>query len=100
MRGLVLGVVALAIAAGCGRPPDESVSAPGVTRLEPAGAQASALRTYPRFGDSDPFDWQGRKPWSYPVHGIDVSRYQGTINWHQVRRFRCLLCLYQGDRRR
>lgn len=86
MRGLVLGVLALALAAGCGRPPDRTVSAPDVTRLEPAGAMAPSLRTYPRFGDSDPFEWEGRKPWSYPVHGIDVSRYQGEVDWRQVRR--------------
>jgi lysozyme len=24
-------------------------------------------------------------PWDYPVHGIDVSKYQGEIDWHQVR---------------
>ncbi|KIC11916.1 glycoside hydrolase [Leisingera sp. ANG-M1] len=86
MRGLVLGVLALALAAGCGRPPDRTVNAPEVTRLEPANARAASLRTYPWFGDSDPFEWEGRKPWSYPVHGIDVSRYQGEVDWRQVRR--------------
>ena len=24
-------------------------------------------------------------PWQYPVHGIDVSKYQGDIDWHRVR---------------
>ncbi|MGC1487958.1 MAG: GH25 family lysozyme [Albidovulum sp.] len=38
------------------------------------------------FGDSDPHDWQGRAPVNYPVHGIDVSRWQGDINWPVVSR--------------
>ena len=28
---------------------------------------------------------QGVRPWQYPVHGIDVSKYQGDIDWHRVR---------------
>lgn len=45
-------------------------------------AEAKAqLVTYPKYGDSDPHPWSGRKPWSYPVHGIDVSRWQGDIDW-------------------
>jgi lysozyme len=46
--------------------------------------------TGPRFGDNDPHDWindsQGRKPWNYPVHGIDVAKYQGDIDWAAVKR--------------
>lgn len=38
------------------------------------------------FGDSDPHDWVGRAPWHYAVHGVDVSRYQGDIDWARVRR--------------
>ena len=41
--------------------------------------------TAPRFGDADPHDWAGIHPWQYPVHGIDVSKYQGDIDWHRVR---------------
>lgn len=40
----------------------------------------------PRFGDSDPVDWNDRPPWRYPVHGIDVARFQDWIDWKQVRR--------------
>jgi lysozyme len=39
----------------------------------------------PRFGDADPHEWGGVGPWQYPVHGIDVSKYQGDIDWHRVR---------------
>ncbi|OBY28764.1 glycoside hydrolase family 25 protein [Leisingera sp. JC1] len=86
MRRLVLGALALALTAGCGRPPERDAGAPAVTRTEPANARLAGLSTYPRFGDRDPHDWEGRKPWSYPVHGIDVSRYQGDIDWRRVRR--------------
>jgi lysozyme len=34
-----------------------------------------------QFGDADPYDWQQGSPENHPVHGIDVSRYQGTIDW-------------------
>lgn len=37
-----------------------------------------------RFADSDPHDWDGSAPWHYPVHGIDVSRYQGDVDWSRV----------------
>lgn len=40
----------------------------------------------PRFGDNDPFEWTGRTPHAYPVHGIDVAKYQGNIDWNAVRR--------------
>uniref|UniRef100_UPI00339D8901 glycoside hydrolase family 25 protein n=1 Tax=Aquibium sp. A9E412 TaxID=2976767 RepID=UPI00339D8901 len=46
-----------------------------------AGAAVGELR----FADSDPHDWQARAPWSYPVHGTDVSKYQGDIDWTEAR---------------
>lgn len=39
----------------------------------------------PRFADRDPHDWQDRAPWTYPVHGMDVSKYQGEVDWRAVR---------------
>jgi lysozyme len=44
-----------------------------------------AVAGTPRFADSDPFAWAGTVPWQYPVHGIDVSKYQGDIDWRRVR---------------
>jgi lysozyme len=42
------------------------------------------------YGDSDPHDWtderRGRRPWDYKIHGIDVAKYQGTINWTALKR--------------
>jgi lysozyme len=51
-------------------------------------AQAPLGGSGPRFGDNDPHEWAGRTPWSYPVHGTDVSKYQATIDWPTVARSR------------
>lgn len=65
---------------GCARPEPEPVQGgPDPTAL-------AALVTYPKFGDGDPHDWTGRTPRSYPIHGIDISRWQGEIDWPQARR--------------
>lgn len=40
----------------------------------------------PRFGDRDPHKWQTRPPWSYPVHGTDVAKYQGNVDWKKLKR--------------
>jgi lysozyme len=34
-----------------------------------------------RFTETDPADYAGRKPQSYAVHGTDVSKYQGDVDW-------------------
>jgi lysozyme len=59
------------------------LSCGGQRAYEPAAGRARV--DAPRFGDHDPHDWQGIHPWQYPVHGIDVSKYQGDIDWHTVR---------------
>jgi len=38
-----------------------------------------------RYGDYKPHPWGRKKPTDYPVHGIDVSKYQGRIDWRQVK---------------
>ncbi|MEM9851869.1 MAG: GH25 family lysozyme [Pseudomonadota bacterium] len=43
------------------------------------------LVTFPRFGDTDPTTWTDRRPDSYPIHGIDVSRFQTSIDWRTAR---------------
>lgn len=32
------------------------------------------------------FDFEDPKPQDYPIHGIDVARYQGDIDWHRVKK--------------
>ncbi len=34
-----------------------------------------------QFGDASPWRWRGQVPSSYPVHGVDVSRWQGSVDW-------------------
>jgi lysozyme len=55
----------------------------GGSRQEPVASRAS--QHAPRFADLDPHAWDGVVPWQYPVHGIDISKYQGDIDWHRVR---------------
>jgi lysozyme len=65
-----LGALALALVAGCGGG-DQGAS------TSSAGA--------PRFGDADPVDWPATSPAAYAVHGIDVAKYQGGIDWAAAR---------------
>ena len=65
------GLLALAVLAGCA---GGSGSTQSASSVQP-----------PAFGDTDPADWRGRGPGALPVHGIDVSKYQGPINWPQAR---------------
>ncbi len=54
---------------------------------EPAVAEEPTISTRSaRFGDSDPVEWQGRAPHRYAVHGIDLSKYQGDVDWRMARR--------------
>ncbi len=71
---LAVSVLILAVAGGCGRNPGRS--SPGVTYTQGSG---------PQFGDAKPHEWVGGHPYNHPVHGIDISRYQGDIDWGLVR---------------
>lgn len=53
----------------------------GACSEAPPSAPAAGVA---RFADADPHGWVGTAPWHYPVHGIDVSRYQGEIDWERV----------------
>ncbi|WP_432448549.1 glycoside hydrolase family 25 protein [Aliiroseovarius marinus] len=44
------------------------------------------LKLNPKYEDADPYPWDEIYPYQYPVHGLDVSRWQGDINWKQARR--------------
>ena len=59
---------------------------PAATRAEAAVALARPVAvTFPAFGDDNPHPWDGRAPDAYAVHGIDVSRWQGPVDWPAVR---------------
>jgi lysozyme len=72
LRAFVLTLLACALAAFSAQPPESP-------------SRAVTVSTATRFDDSDPYDWLDITPWHYPVHGIDVSKYQGDIDWPRVR---------------
>ncbi|MBD8554837.1 glycoside hydrolase family 25 protein [Rhizobium sp. CFBP 8762] len=39
----------------------------------------------PRFDDKDPQDFGSKHPQRHDIHGIDISKWQGDIDWRQVR---------------
>ncbi len=67
--------VAMALLAGCGgsRPAPELSS------------RSMPVEVTPRYGDHKPHEWPGRAPWHYMVHGVDVSKWQGDVDWNAVR---------------
>lgn len=40
---------------------------------------------YPKFDDTDPHEWQFKRPTQYAVHGTDVSKYQSNVDWTTAR---------------
>jgi len=60
------------------------VSSTHAPQSAPFVTSAAVENNGPRFYDRAPHEWGARKPWHYAVHGIDVSRYQGEIDWQQV----------------
>ncbi|MBA3042350.1 MAG: glycoside hydrolase family 25 protein [Alphaproteobacteria bacterium] len=40
----------------------------------------------PRFGDKDPQDFGAKTPHRHKVHGIDVSKWNGDVDWVKVRK--------------
>ncbi|UTS81798.1 glycoside hydrolase family 25 protein [Phaeobacter piscinae] len=93
MSRLWLLIAAVLMLASCGSrtssvappsPPIGQPVQPGETAASLAVARARLI-THPKFGDGDPHAWDGRTPWSYPIHGIDVSRWQGDIDWHRAK---------------
>lgn len=65
---------------------DDYPAPPAATRVEAAVATTRPVTvSFPNFGDANPHPWDGRAPSAYAVHGIDVSRWQGPIDWPTVR---------------
>lgn len=73
---LIPVLLALTLAACGGRAPRQQAAAPG-----PQSPQITA----PNFGDADPHPELHGVPTRYPVHGIDVSRFQVQVNWAEAR---------------
>ncbi|TJX00107.1 MAG: glycoside hydrolase [Mesorhizobium sp.] len=57
-----------------------------VEDLAPSSPSAPTVAVRaPRFEDSDPHEWDSGAPWSYAVHGTDVSKYQTSVDWPAAR---------------
>jgi lysozyme len=54
----------------------------------------------PRFGDAKPVRFKGADPYPFQVHGVDVSKYQGRIDWPLLHSHGANFRLHQGDGRR
>jgi lysozyme len=57
----------------------------GGNKPAPQGAISHVAVNAPNFGDTKPHPWAGRSPQSYPVHGIDISKYQQPVDWQAAR---------------
>jgi lysozyme len=79
VRGFLL-LLSVCLLAACGGGKPEVAPSRSATVIATRGTPVA-----PRFADTDPHDWVGTMPWHYQVHGIDVSKYQGDIDWHRVR---------------
>jgi lysozyme len=71
---LALPVLALLALAACGAAPRGGAAPPDAVTVMSAN-----------FSDADPTDWPGRSPDRYPVHGIDLSRFQTSVDWPTAR---------------
>ncbi|WP_146345562.1 glycoside hydrolase family 25 protein [Phaeobacter marinintestinus] len=67
-------------ACGSGRKASAPEPAPA-----PVSGETASFAAAPRFDDLDPVEWPGTKPTNYRIHGIDVSRWQGDIDWYTAR---------------
>ena len=72
-RQPALLILLLALAA-CGRAPRDEAPSP----------QAPPVIA-PNFADADPHPELQGQPGRYPVHGIDLSRFQGQVDWRAAR---------------
>ena len=70
----VLVLLALVVVAACARAPSRVV-----------GGGAYVGGTVPQLGDADPHVWRSGHPYDHQVHGIDISRWQGEIDWSAVK---------------
>ena len=57
---------------------------PGLPRQDSTSLASSSVNSA-NFGDKDPHPWQTTQPATYPVHGIDVSRFQASVDWETAR---------------
>jgi lysozyme len=68
-------------------PPMPTARPHGATAKSAARGDATRGRIYrTKFRDSDPVDFGRHSPRRLDVHGVDVSRWQGVIDWEKLRK--------------
>lgn len=81
-----VALAAVTALAACGGAPAQRV----VTDISIGSGQtvrgAFTGGAVPLFGDTKPHVWTSGHPYNLPVHGVDVARYQGNVNWPLARR--------------
>ena len=75
---LLLGLAVVTFAVSCGRTPPRGGAPSGYQVAPGPGAN-------PQLGDRAPHQWRNGAPYGHAVHGIDISRWQGDIDWNRVR---------------
>lgn len=79
VRSLLPGLILLLLAGCENRAPTPLTRAPA--------PPPEIIGGNPRFADEDPTDWgAGPAPWHYPVHGVDVSRWQAGLDFSRLAR--------------
>ena len=77
---LCLPLLALA---GCQSSGSEPVV---VAALSVDTVQRTSSTRHLRYGDHDPVEIKGRQPSEFAVHGIDISKYNRSIDWARIKR--------------
>lgn len=70
-----LALIVAVVLAGCG----------GARSPATEAARGEVVVMSSNFTDAKPVDWPGRSPDRYPVHGIDLSRFQTQVDWQTAR---------------
>ena len=78
----LLLVTVLVLAAACARSPQRGHGGYGGAGGGGGGYVGGAV---PQLGDSRPHVWRNGHPYNHQVHGIDISRWQGQIDWGRLR---------------
>jgi lysozyme len=83
---LIAGLLALGLLSSCTTLDyDFANVAPASAPSVRADAAFTVSTRNPRYGDRKPHPWASRAPWTYPVHGTDVSKYQTAIDWPRAK---------------
>lgn len=72
----ILMMLALVTVAACARTPQ---------RGSGGGSAGYVGGSVPLLGDSAPHTWVGGHPYGQAIHGVDVSRWQGDLDWRRMR---------------